>query len=74
MIPYLLLLQIPIDGDIGVSLGLGLPVGGSASSINVGFELGKRGTTTAGLVQENYYNIYVSFSLSERWFIKRKYD
>ncbi len=59
--------------DTGFSFGLGLPLSGF-SSFNVGFELGKRGTTNAGLVQENYFNVFVSLSFSERWFIKRKYD
>lgn len=60
--------------DAGFSFGLGLPVGAYASNLNLGFEVGKRGTTNAGLVQENYFNIYVSLSFNDRWFVKRKYD
>lgn len=61
--------------DIGFSLGLGLPLGGvGGSNINVGFEMGKRGTTKGNLVQENYMNFMVSLSLNDKWFIKRKYD
>ena len=40
--------------DKGISLGIGLPITGSFSNINFGFELGKRGTTSASLIQENY--------------------
>lgn len=62
--------------DYGFSFGLGLPLGGyaGASNVNIGAEIGKRGTTNAGLVQENYVNIFISLSFNDRWFVKRKYD
>lgn len=60
--------------DIGVTLGIGLPITGSFSNMNFGFEYGKRGTTASGLVQENYANVSVGFSFNDKWFIKRKYD
>ena len=62
--------------DYGFSFGLGLPLGGynAASNVNIGMELGKRGTKNAGLVQENYVNVFVSLSFNDRWFVKRKYD
>jgi hypothetical protein len=60
--------------DIGLTLGVGLPVTGSFSNINIGFELGKKGTTAANLIQENYANLSLSFSLNDRWFVKRKFD
>ncbi|RVT73094.1 hypothetical protein EOD40_14640 [Flavobacterium sufflavum] len=60
--------------DRGFSLGLGLPITGSFSNINFGFELGKRGTTSASLVQENYAKFSVGLSLNDRWFVKRKFD
>lgn len=60
--------------DMAVTLGFGLPVGGRFSSINFGVELGKRGTTAAGLVQENYGNFSLSLTLNDQWFIKRKID
>lgn len=60
--------------DYGMTLGLGLPVGGSISNLNVGFEYGRRGTTHAGLIKETYANIFVSLSLNDRWFVKRKYE
>jgi hypothetical protein len=58
--------------DYAVTFGLGLPVG--LSKINLGVELGKRGTTTSGLIEENYINVTVGLSLSDLWFIKRKID
>lgn len=60
--------------DSALTLGLGLPVGGTVSSINFGMEYGKRGTTNAGLIQENYLNISIGLSFSDKWFVKRKYN
>ena len=60
--------------DMGFTLGMGMPLSGTFSNINFGFELGKKGTTTANLVQENYANINIGFSLNEKWFEKRKFN
>ena len=64
--------------DYGISLGLGLPVNYilsvPSSSINLGVEMGRRGSTKSGLIQENYTNFFVSLSLGDRWFVKRRYD
>jgi len=59
--------------DMAVTFGAGLPITGSLSNINIGFEIGKKGTTAANLVQENYFNLNVSFSLNDKWFVKSKY-
>ena len=40
--------------EFGISFGVGLPVGRSFSNVNIGFELGRRGTTNAGLVEETF--------------------
>ena len=58
--------------DVAVTLGLGFPMTGSFSNINVGMEYGRRGTKAADLVRENYLNFTVSLSLSDKWFVKRK--
>lgn len=60
--------------DVGFTLGLGLPITGSFSNVNIGFELGKKGTKSANLVQENYANLSVSFSLNDKWFERRKFN
>lgn len=60
--------------EFGMSFGLGLPVGRRISNINLGIEFGKRGTTDFGLVQENFVNVFISLSLNDKWFIKRRYD
>jgi hypothetical protein len=60
--------------EFGISFGVGLPVGRLFSNINLSFELGKRGTTNAGLVEETFIQTFISLSLNDRWFEKRYYD
>jgi hypothetical protein len=60
--------------DVGMTFGAGLPITGSLSNVNVGLEFGKKGTTAANLVQENYFVVNVSFSLNDKWFVKRKFN
>lgn len=60
--------------DFGISFGLGIPLK-QLSTINVGLEYGKRGTTDNNLIQENYFNMRLSLSLTDiNWFIKRRID
>jgi len=59
--------------DFGINFGIGLPLG-VLSKVNIGVEVGGLGTTDAGLIKEKYTNIMLGFSLSDIWFIKRKYD
>jgi hypothetical protein len=61
----------PIN-DFGISFGLGLPIGSRLSQINLGFEFGKRGNMTNGLIKENYFNLRLSLNLVEKWFQKYK--
>lgn len=60
--------------DTALTFGLGFPVAGSFSNINLGVEYGKKGTKDLNLVEENYVNFTLSLSLNDRWFVKRKYD
>lgn len=62
--------------DMGVSLGVGLPLSGTigGSNLNIGLEYGQRGTTSAGLIKENYFSVFVGLSLNDKWFVKRKYE
>ena len=60
--------------DAAVTLGLGFPVPGGFSNINLGMEYGRKGTRAADLVRENYINFTVSLSLNDKWFVKRKYN
>ncbi|MBR9853815.1 MAG: hypothetical protein GYB37_04445 [Algicola sp.] len=58
--------------NFGITFGLGLPLGSSFSNLNLGFELGKRGTTDANLIEESYFKVNVGLSLNDRWFQQRK--
>jgi len=60
--------------DKSITFGFGLPMRGTFSNINIGMEIGTRGTKAAGLVQENYKNVSISLSLNDQWFVKRKYN
>jgi len=60
--------------EFGISFGVGLPVGNVFSNANLGFEIGKRGTTNQNLIQENFFNLNISLSLNDRWFQKLKYN
>lgn len=63
------------DKDInnfGITFGLGLPLGNNLSNLNLGFELGRRGTTAADLIEESYFKVNVGLSLNDQWFRKRK--
>lgn len=60
--------------DMAVSTGVGLPVGGRLSNINIGIEVGKKGTKANNLIEDKYINFTLSFSLSDKWFVKSKYN
>ena len=58
--------------NFGITFGFGLPLPGTFSNLNFGFELGRRGTTDAGLIEESYLNLNVGLSLNQKWFTKTK--
>lgn len=60
--------------NFGITFGFGLPLGRTFSNLNIGFELGRRGTTRADLIEESYFKINVGLSLNDIWFLKRKID
>jgi hypothetical protein len=68
--------------QFGASFGLGLPLANFRSSysslnqvtlINLAFEYIRRGNND-NLLKENLFRFSLGFSLSDLWFIKRKYD
>jgi len=63
----------PIN-EFGMSFGLGLPVGSNFSNINLGIELGQRGTKDSGLIQENFLRLSIGLSLNDKWITKRKFN
>jgi hypothetical protein len=68
------------DQDIkqmAVTFGLGLPLASARYSIyklNLTTEIGKRGSMTNGLLQENYINLHLGFTLNDTWFKRFKFD
>jgi hypothetical protein len=60
--------------EMGISAGLGIPIRRGLTCIRIMAEAGKRGTTDSGLLEEKYVRFTFGFSLSDRWFIKQRYD
>ena len=63
----------PIN-EFGISFGFTFPMKKTKTAIDLGVEIGKRGTTANNLIQENFVNISLGFSIHEYWFHKRKYQ
>ena len=61
--------------EFGMSFGVGIPMSRTSvfHNVNMGIEIGQRGTTNENLIQENFFNFHISLSLNDRWFEKRKY-
>jgi len=71
--------------EFGIDFGVGIPMlsrftndeGFMQSYItypfNIGFQIGKRGTTADNLIQESFVRFRLGFSLNDKWFVKRKY-
>ncbi|MBL4887189.1 MAG: hypothetical protein JKZ03_01745, partial [Flavobacteriaceae bacterium] len=59
--------------EFGISFGVGLPVR-NFSNVNIGFEIGRRGTKNAGLVEETFFGGFISLSLNSKWFKKTLFD
>ncbi|MCY1721276.1 hypothetical protein OU798_13035 [Prolixibacteraceae bacterium Z1-6] len=60
--------------DFGISFGVGVPLYHSASTINIGAEIGRRGTKDNNLVLQNYAKVNLSVNLHDLWFMQRKID
>ncbi|MDE6333514.1 MAG: hypothetical protein K2L77_02595, partial [Muribaculaceae bacterium] len=54
------------------SVGLGLPVPGFKTLINVGVEWKQRQATPDALIKENYLNITLGINFNEIWFRKSR--
>ena len=65
--------------EIGMTFGFGFPVKRSGlrrsiAKINMGFEVGRRGTLENGLIQENYIKMFFGVTIYQTWFMKRRYN
>ena len=61
----------PIE-ESGITFGVGLPLSGTFSNLNLNVGVGQRGTTQGGLIEEQFVKFSLGLSLNDRWFIKRK--
>ena len=66
--------------QFGATFGMGLPIAnynrlaqGQYTIINFAFEYSKRGSNS-NLLNEDLFRVAVGLSLSDLWFIKRKYE
>lgn len=65
--------------EYAMSVGMALPVGMNRhmlkySLLNVGLELGKRGSISNGMIEERFVRVLIGFTANDRWFIKPKFD
>ena len=60
--------------DKSVTVGFGLPISGTFSSLNLGVEYGHRGTVMQGLVREEYFSVSLGLIFNDKWFRKTLYN
>lgn len=69
---------LQVDGNrvqnMAVTSGVGVPLGGRRSFLNISYSYGQRGIVSSRLVQENYHAFTVNISLEDIWFLKRRYE
>lgn len=58
----------------GLTFGISLPVFRYFNSINIGVDIGQRGTRQDGLIRERYAMLTLGFNFHDVWFIKQLYD
>ena len=58
--------------NFGITFGFGLPMRGSFSNLNLGFEVGRKGTKYDDFIEENYLKVNVGLSFNDIWFRKRR--
>jgi hypothetical protein len=46
----------------------------SYGAVNIALQTGVRGTIDNGLLREGFTRFSFGFSVSEKWFLKRRYD
>ena len=58
--------------NVGLTFGIGLPLRGQRSEMNLSFEAGKLLLPSASMIHENYYKLSLGITFNETWFFKRK--
>ena len=57
--------------DYGITFGFGLPIKKARSIVNLSADIGKR---AGGGINEMNYNFVLGFTLTDKWFIRKKFD
>lgn len=85
--PYLSRVEYRLGGSVGQSFvnlngtqlnkfsttfGLSLPMKRRYSRVNISFEYGSFGNLDRTILSEDYFNIYLGFTIDEKWFRRRK--
>ena len=60
--------------DKSMTLGFGLPIKGTFSSLNLGVEYGERGSLLNGLVREEYFSVNIGLIFNDKWFKRTLYN
>jgi hypothetical protein len=64
--------------DMALTWGMTFPIGQASMydyyQLNTAFSVGRRGTTANGLIQENYFDFSIGFTINSRWFLKRRLE
>lgn len=63
--------------EYGINFGLGFPVkpfNSFVSYINFGVEYNSRGLVKDDLIRENYFRFFLGLSITDKWFVKYKYE
>ncbi len=58
--------------ELGMSVGLGLPLRSGKSMVNLSFEYTSRNAPGTNYVKENYYKLTLNMNVNEFWFFKQK--
>ncbi|GHV72470.1 membrane protein [Bacteroidia bacterium] len=59
--------------ESAITFGFGIPVRRSLSRIDIGVEIGRKGNTGNGQIQENYGLITIGLAAFETWFVRQKF-
>lgn len=64
--------------EMGLTLGASLPIKTTSlnrmTGIDLGIELGKKGTTSANLINQNFINVKIGINFADRWFQRTVYN
>ncbi|UKB82684.1 hypothetical protein LF887_16895 [Chryseobacterium sp. MEBOG06] len=74
--------NLKLDGNsinkFGITAGVMLPFKNSSitrmSGLELGLEIGKRGTLSDNLINQNYINLKIGFNFADKWFRKSLYN